>query len=258
LYEFLLFGFKQGWACLFGGLMLALLLGTHFFYPADAPLYRYDFITIMAVVIQLAMLLLRLETWDEAKVILAFHVVGTIMELFKTAMGSWLYPEPALLRIGGVPLFTGFMYACVGSYLARVWRIFDFRYTAFPPMVPLGLTAGGIYLNFFTHHWVIDVRWLLLGVIAWLFRRTWVHFRPWRVHRAMPLLLGFLLVALFIWFAENIGTFAGAWIYPGQQDGWRMVSIEKLISWYLLMILSFTLVAALHRPSGPQAKDQIT
>ena len=24
-YEFLLFGFKQGWACLFGGLMLALL-----------------------------------------------------------------------------------------------------------------------------------------------------------------------------------------------------------------------------------------
>ena len=28
LYEFLLFGFKQGWACLFGGLLLALLLGT--------------------------------------------------------------------------------------------------------------------------------------------------------------------------------------------------------------------------------------
>ena len=27
-YEFLLFGFKQGWACLFGGLMLALLLAT--------------------------------------------------------------------------------------------------------------------------------------------------------------------------------------------------------------------------------------
>ena len=26
IYEFLLFGFKQGWACLFGGAMLALLL----------------------------------------------------------------------------------------------------------------------------------------------------------------------------------------------------------------------------------------
>ena len=31
LFEFLLFGFKQGWACLFGALLLALLLGTHLF-----------------------------------------------------------------------------------------------------------------------------------------------------------------------------------------------------------------------------------
>ncbi len=31
LYEFLLFGFKQGRACLFGALLLALLLGTHLF-----------------------------------------------------------------------------------------------------------------------------------------------------------------------------------------------------------------------------------
>lgn len=258
LYEFLLFGFKQGWACLFGGLMLALLLGTYLFYPADAPLHRYDFITIMALIIQVAMLLFRLETWNEAKVILAFHVVGTIMELFKTAVGSWVYPEPALLRIGGVPLFTGFMYACVGSYLARVWRIFDFRFTAFPAMLPLGLTAGAIYANFFTHHWIIDLRWLLLGLLIWLFRGTWVHFRPWREHRRMPLLLGFLLVALFIWFAENIGTFARAWTYPGQEAGWQMVSLGKLTSWYLLMIFSFTLVAALHRWPAPSRTDQIT
>ena len=32
-YEFALFVFKQGWACLFGALMLALLLATHFLYP---------------------------------------------------------------------------------------------------------------------------------------------------------------------------------------------------------------------------------
>ena len=257
LYEFLLFGFKQGWACLFGGLMLALLLGTYLLYPADAPLHRYDFITIMAVIIQLAMLLLRLETWDEAKVIFAFHIVGTIMELFKTSVGSWVYPEEALLRIGGVPLFTGFMYACVGSYLARVWRIFDFRFTRFPDLLPLGAVAFGIYLNFFTHHWTIDLRWLLFAAIIWLFRGTWVHFRPWREHRRMPMLVGFLLVALFIWFAENIGTFARAWTYPGQQAGWRMVSLGKLTSWYLLMILSFTLVAALHRRAKAPA-DQIT
>src|SRR3712207_6887532 len=52
---------------------------------------------------------------------------STIMEVHKTAIGSWAYPEASLFRIGGVPLFTGFMYAAVGSYLARVWRLFDFR-----------------------------------------------------------------------------------------------------------------------------------
>ena len=66
----------------------------------------------------------------EAKVILMFHAVGTVMEIFKTSAGSWIYPEANLLRIGGVPLFTGFMYAAVGSYLARVWRLFDFRFRA--------------------------------------------------------------------------------------------------------------------------------
>ena len=48
-FEFLLFGFKQGWACLFGGLMLALLLATHFLYPAVAPLHRYDALTLAAL-----------------------------------------------------------------------------------------------------------------------------------------------------------------------------------------------------------------
>ncbi len=249
LYEFLLFGFKQGWACLFGGLMLSLLLGTYFFYPADAVLLRYDFITIVALAIQLLMLALRLETLEEARVILVFHVVGTIMELFKTSVGSWAYPEDALLRIGGVPLFSGFMYACVGSYLARVWRIFDFRFDGFPAMAALGTIAVAIYINFFTHHWIIDFRWFLFAAIAWLYRSCWVQFRPWRQVRKMPLLAGFLLVALFIWFAENLATFARAWTYPGQADEWEPVGLAKLGSWYLLMTLSFTLVATMHRPT---------
>ena len=236
--------------------MLAMLLATHLFYPADAPVNRYDALTLGALAIQIGMLAFRLETWEEAKVILAFHIVGTAMELFKTSMGSWIYPEPALLRIGGVPLFSGFMYACVGSYIARVWRIFDFRYTHFPPMPALMALAVAIYANFFTHHWFVDLRWLLFGVIAWLFRRCWIYYRPWRVHRRMPLLVGFLLVALFIWFAENIGTFARAWTYPDQAAQWTPVSIHKLGAWYLLMIISFTLVALLHggaRPPGDEA-----
>jgi uncharacterized membrane protein YoaT (DUF817 family) len=247
-YEFLLFGFKQGWACLFGGLMLALLLATHLFYPENAALSRYDFLTLAAVAIQLAMLAFRLETLDEAKVILAFHIVGTIMELFKTAHGSWLYPEDSYLRIGAVPMFSGFMYAAVGSYIARVWRIFDFQFTHYPNPRWAVLLAIAIYINFFAHHWLPDVRTLLVAIIGLLFWRTRVYFTVWRAPRWMPLLVGWLLVALFIWFAENIGTFARAWSYPGQEDGWEMVSIGKLGAWYLLMYISFILVAGLHRP----------
>ena len=94
IFEFISFGIKQGWACLFGGLMLAMLIGTYLFYPAEAALARYDFVTLMAILIQALMLLLRLETWEEAKIILIFHIVGTVMEIFKTHMGSWVYPEP--------------------------------------------------------------------------------------------------------------------------------------------------------------------
>ncbi|PNU04878.1 DUF817 domain-containing protein [Novosphingobium guangzhouense] len=247
-YEFALFGFKQGWACLFGALLLALLLGTHLFYPEDAPLARYDFLTISALAIQLAMLALRLETLEEAKVILAFHAVGTVMELFKTAVGSWEYPEAAMLRIGGVPLFSGFMYAAVGSYIARVWRIFDFRFTGYPREWLSVVLATAIYVNFFAHHWLPDMRLILFAMLALCFARTRIWFRVWREDRWMPLLLGWFLVALFIWFAENLATFSRAWIYPSQRSGWAMVHFGKLGAWYLLMYISFVLVALVHRP----------
>ena len=247
-YEFLLFGFKQGWACLFGALMLALLLATHLFYPEHAQLARYDFLTLAALVIQIGMLVLKLETLDEAKVILAFHVVGTVMELFKTHYGSWIYPEPSLLRIGGVPLFSGFMYAAVGSYLARVWRIFKFRFSNYPNRAATVLLGLAIYVNFFAHHILPDVRIVLFAAMALLFWRTRVWFRVWRADRWMSLLIGFGLVALFIWFAENIATFSRAWIYPSQNTGWHMVHPAKLGAWYLLMYISFILVAAVNKP----------
>ena len=80
LFEFVSFGVKQAWACLFGGLMLALLVGSFLFYPANAPLARYDFLTLAALGLQAAMLAARLETWGEARVIFAFHVVGTLLD----------------------------------------------------------------------------------------------------------------------------------------------------------------------------------
>ena len=33
LVEFLVFGLKQAWACLFGGAMLFLIIATHLYYP---------------------------------------------------------------------------------------------------------------------------------------------------------------------------------------------------------------------------------
>src|SRR5262245_12692798 len=250
LYELVRFGLKQGWACLFGALMLALLLGTHAIYPKGAWLARYDFLFLAALLIQAGMLAYKLETWEEAKVILVFHGVGTIMEVFKTSVGSWIYPEPSLFRIGGVPLFTGFMYAAVGSYIARAWRLFDFRFTRHPPLWALSLLALGIYTNFFTHHYLPDARLALFAATAVLFGRCWVHFKVWRVHRRMPLLVGFALVALFIWLAENVGTFTAAWVYPSQRQGWTLVPAAKLGAWFLLMIISYALVALLHRPQA--------
>lgn len=247
-YEFLLFGLKQAWACLFGGLMLVLLVGTYLFWPHDAALARYDFLVIASVAIQALLLLLKLERWDEAAVILIFHMVGTVMEIFKTAHGSWIYPEDSLLRIGDVPLFTGFMYACVGSYIARIWRLFDITFIRYPPFWSAHVLAVLIYLNFFTHHYVTDMRLGLFVLSALLFGRTWFVFTPDRVQRRMPMLLGLMLVALFIWLAENLGTAAGAWIYPSQREGWHMVPIEKLGAWYLLMTISFVLVSLVHRP----------
>lgn len=251
LYEFCLFGFKQGWACLFGGLMLALLLATHLLYPASAPIARYDFLTIAALLIQLGMIAFRLESLEEARVILAFHLIGTVMELFKTQVGSWTYPEPGVLKIGAVPLFSGFMYAAVGSYIARVWRIFAFRYDHYPPRWTTWVLASAIYVNFFAHHWLPDIRIGLFVITGLLFWRTRVWFTPFRTARSMPLLLGWFLVAMFIWLAENIATFSNAWLYPTQRNGWTLVSPAKLGAWYLLMIISFVLVAALHRSKPP-------
>ena len=247
LHELVCFGLKQAWACLFGACMLALLLLSWAFYPAGAWLARYDFLTLAALAMQCLLLALRLETREEARVILLFHVTGTAMEVFKTAMGSWEYPEPSLLRLGGVPLFTGFMYAAVGSYIARAWRLFDFRFAHHPSFAATVWLALAIYLNFFSHHFVADARWLLFAAVAVLFGPCQVHFRVRDEHRRMPLLLGFVLVAGFIWLAENLGTFAAAWRYPAQRGGWHMVSPSKLGSWLLLMIISYVMVSAVRR-----------
>ena len=252
LWEFFLFGFKQGWACLFGAIILSLVLLTKWFWPPHAWLARYDFLFLSALTVQALLLILRMETVSEAKVILIFHIVGTLMELFKTDVGSWTYPENNFFRLGHVPLFSGFMYASVGSFMARTTRILDMRYTHYPNRNVTIILAILIYANFFTHHFIPDMRIALFVAVAVAFGPTWVYYRPYRKFRRMPLLVGFGLVALFIWGAENIGTFATVWIYPHQRNGWQLVRFGKYGSWFLLMIISFILVSLVHPPRQPQ------
>ena len=247
-HELLLFGVLQAWACLFAGILLLAIVTTKFAWPLGAPIARYDFLFLVALSTQGALLALKMERIEEAKVILIFHVVATIMELFKTAKGSWIYPEANLIRIAGVPLFSGFMYSAVGSYIARCWRLFDFRFSHYPPIWTTWLLAALIYVNFFTHHYVVDLRYGLFAFAALIYGRTVIHFTIDEVPRRMPLLLGFFLVSLFIWFAENISSFSAVWLYPHQLKAWSPVSLGKLGAWFLLMIISFVLVASVHAP----------
>lgn len=252
LTEFVVFGLKQAWACIFGAALLAVLMAARLWYPEDAALARNDFLTIAAVVIQILMVATRLETLRELRVIVLFHLVGTVMELFKTDVGSWSYEAEGFLRIGAVPLFSGFMYAAVGSYMVRVYRLFDLRFSRYPRRWITAIVAAGIYANFFTHHYIWDLRWVLLAAVVIVFGRCVMHFRVFRRRFRMPLVLAFLLVALFIWIAENIATWSGAWLYPSQVGGWHLVPLDKLVAWFLLMIISVVLVAWVYKPEPPE------
>jgi uncharacterized membrane protein YoaT (DUF817 family) len=142
------------------------------------------------------------------------------------------------------------MYACIGSYIARAWRLFDIKFIRYPPLWTTWTLAVLAYINFFTHHYIIDIRNALFAFSALIFWRTWIVFVPDRTPRHMPMLVGLMLVSLFIWVAENLGTFAAAWVYPNQRDGWHWVPIDKIGAWYLLMLLSFVLVSLVHRPEA--------
>lgn len=245
--DFWSFGWKQAYACLFGGALLAAILFTHVFWPEGSAISRYDFLFIYAIGIQVLLVALKLESWEEVRVIFLFHIVGTAMEVFKTHVGAWTYPEDNLIRLGGVPLFSGFMYSAVGSYIARAWRIFAFRFEYYPRFAWTVLLCALIYMNFFTHHFFFDVRWGLFAFTAALFYRTRIYYKPGEGYYHMSLLFGWGLVALFIWFAENAATFGHVWLYPSQQHGWHMVGPAKIGSWFLLMIISFVLVTLVHK-----------
>lgn len=251
--EFLLFGLKQAWSCLFGGVMLSALIATKHVWSADWSIHRYDALFAFALTVQMLMLASRLESFSEVKVIAVYHVVGTAMEIFKVHMGSWNYPEPAVMAIAGVPLFSGFMYGSVGSYMARAIRVFDMRFTDFPTRAWTIVLSLAIYANFFGHHFFFDIRWALFAATGLLYGRVRIYFTVDEIPRWMPLVVAACLTSVFMWVAENVGTFTGTWLYPGQLT-WHLVSLDKLGSWYLLLFVSFTLVTLVLAPRPPEMR----
>lgn len=161
----------QARAALFGGLMLAAIPVSKPLWQDGWPLARHDALLLFAFLVQALLLRLGLETWQEARVILLFHLTGTAMEWFKVAAGSWAYPEPGLIRLFDVPLFSGFMYAAVGSCMLRVIRLFEMRFTPYPPFGLTVLLAGGIHVNFFAHHSLPDIRVPLFAATILLYAR---------------------------------------------------------------------------------------
>lgn len=215
----------------------------------ELPWHRYDVLLVIGVALTLGLWWAGWESGREVAVICGFHVLGVTMEFFKVAAGSWEYPEDAVTKVAGVPLYAGFMYAAVGSYIVQAWRRFDLRVTRFRP-APMTVLAVAAYLNFFTHHWIPDVRWLIAVLFVVELRATMVHFTVGPHRLRMPLAVSFVAIGFALWVAENMATFLGAWQYPNQREIWEAVHVGKFGSWSLLVSLSFVLIAVVKQFEG--------
>ncbi|WAA09367.1 DUF817 domain-containing protein [Fervidibacillus albus] len=239
------FGWEQALSCLFPVVIFASLALTKIF-PLPF-LSRYDWLFIIFLIAQWWMVKSGLETRDELKVITLFHLIGLALEIFKVHMGSWSYSEKGFFKILGVPLYSGFMYASVASYIIQAWRRLKIELVNWPSFSFVVPFATAIYLNFFTHHFWMDVRWWLTALVIIVFWRSCVTYEVNGVRYRMPITLSFFLIGFFIWIAENIATFFEAWKYPNQTEAWSPVHFGKISSWLLLVIVSFLIVATLKR-----------
>jgi len=205
---------------------------------------RYDLLLLYCLGLQMLMVRTGLETRRDLLIVCLFHAIGVALEIHKTQIGSWSYPEDSYLRIGGVPLYAGFMYASVASFMSVAWHRLQLSVSGWPAWWKIGLITAIIYGQFFAGPWPSGYRILLAIVVVYLLRKAWIDF--WLdTHRfRIPMVVAYGLIALFIWFAENIATYLGAWQYPHQAATWQPVGPEKLLAWFLLMIVSFVLVAA--------------
>ena len=184
---------------IFVGLAASVLIWKY----TNPPIARYDALLIYVVVVQIAFVALKQETWRELGVICAFHLIGLALEVFKVRTGSWAYPDAGMVRVGGVPVFSGFMYASVGSYICQAFRRLDLHVGGFR-WWPVSLLAVAAYLNFFTHHIIVDLRWVIAAGFLIALWGSAVHFTVGGDRYWMPTTVAFILIGGFLWLAENL------------------------------------------------------
>lgn len=238
----IIFAVQQWLCCLFPLLVFSMLALSHLF---TGIIPRYDFMLIACISIQVILYTCKIETRDEVLVICLFHLLGLVMEIFKIHIGSWSYPGFAYAKFFGVPLYSGFMYASVASYLCQAWRRFDLQLVNWPRHWITRVLGAMIYLNFFTNHFIYDLRYVIGLFILYFFRRSVVIFHIDGKARRMPVVLSFLFIGFFIWIGENTATLLGAWKYAYQHKSWSMVNYQKISSWAFLVIVSYIIVAEL-------------
>ena len=136
------------------------------------------------------------------QVILIFHAVGMLVKrMLQDCRRLMDLSRAYVFRIGGVPVFTGFMLPQSGPF-ARAWRLFDPSFAPIPHCGRCRCWPRHLH-HFFTHHYVRRSRG---SRSRRALRSAPEHFKVWRVHRRMPLLVtSFTLVALFV--GTGIGTF---------------------------------------------------
>ncbi len=244
--QLLRFAWLEVQCCLFAAF---LFIGLAVSSVVPLPIARYDALLAYALVLTVVFFLLRLETAREVAVIFGFHLVGLALELFKVRVGSWSYPEDAFAKVAGVPLYAGFMYAAVGSYICQAFRRFDLRVDRLR-WGPAVVLAAAAYANFFTHHYLPDLRWAIAAGFVLVLWPSRVSYTVGARRYAMPLSLSFVLIGFFLWVAENAATLLGAWRYPDQAEVWQVVHVGKWGSWALLVSLSFVLVASVKMQEG--------
>ncbi|WP_448317812.1 DUF817 domain-containing protein [Streptomyces sp. CO7] len=241
------FAVVQARCCAFAVALLAGIAGSRLLPPL--PVARYDLVLVYGVLLTLVARRVGWESRRDTVVIAVCHVVGLLFELVKVRMGSWSYPEDALTKVAGVPLYGGFLYAAVAGYVCRARKLMRLRFTGYRAAATT-VVAAAVYLNFFTHHWIPDLRWPLALAMAAATAGTWVGFRVGADRYRMPLAVSFVLIGFFLWVAENAATYAGAWSYPQQLAGWQSVPLTKFGAWSLLISVTFVLVEHLSAADG--------